>query len=355
MCAIKIFAAEYRYICGRYFQMMTRTRIYGLLIALAVLISCGRSDKECVFVPDVQEKVDVPWLSLSDSLVSISSKAELVHLLTRHPVLRDNFFNRPAYPNDSVFINELYRRFTNPYLDTQRMDVRRVFGDEQELHRQFNDAFSNLRYYYPDARIPRIVTVVSGLETDLFTTDSVIYIGLDYYLGPGARFRPNIYQYMLRLYSPHTIVPAVMLLKGISDDFNHTNPEDKTVLADMIAYGKAYYFAKHMVPCVPDSVLIGYTAEEIEGSRQNAHLIWYRLVEDQVLYATSHLVKQKYLDPRPKTIEVGEKCPGRIGQWVGWEIVKSYMKRHPETTLPQLMQMKNADQLFKQSGYRPVK
>lgn len=334
---------------------MFRIYLYSFLIAPGLLISCSRSEKECVFVPDVKQKVDVPWLSLSDSLVNVSSKSALVHLLTSHPVLRDYFFNRQAYPHDSAFINELYRRFTNPYLDTLRVDVKRVFGDEQELHQQFNDAFSNLRYYYPDVRIPQIVTVISGLETDLFVTDSVIYIGLDYYLGPGARFRPNVYQYMLRLYTPQTIVPAVMLLKGISDEFNLTNLEDKTVLADMIAYGKAYYFAKSMVPCVPDSVLIGYTSEEIEGSRENAHLIWYRLVEDQVLYATSHLVKQKYLDPRPKTLEVGEKCPGRIGQWVGWEIVKSYMKRHPDTPLPELMQMKNADQLFKQSGYRPVK
>ncbi|MDW8330435.1 MAG: gliding motility lipoprotein GldB [Cyclobacteriaceae bacterium] len=336
--------------------MVLSKRNYLVLFAvMAVLASCGRRDRECVFDPDVNDKVEIPWLSLSDSLVSIASKSDLVHLLTRHPVLRDYFFNRTAYPNDSVFINELYKRFTNPYLDTLRMDVKRVFGDEQKLREQFNEAFGNLRYYYPQVEIPRIVTVVSGLETDLFVTDSVIYIGLDYYLGPGARFRPNVYQYMLRLYSPETVVPAVMLLKGISDEFNFTNPEDKTVLADMIAYGKAYYFAKHMLPCVPDSVLIGYTAEEMEGSRENAHLIWFRLVEDQVLYATSHLVKQKYLDPRPRTIEVGEKCPGRIGQWVGWEIVKSYMERHPQTTLPELMQMKDADVLFKQSGYRPVK
>lgn len=334
---------------------MNRLLKYLSFAAVAFFISCGPPDKECVFIPHVKHLVEVPWLSLSDSLVNLRSKKDLVRLLTRYPVLRDYFFNRHAYPDDSVFINELYNRFTNPYLDTLRLDVKRVFGDENELHRQFIEAFSNLRYYYPEVRIPKIVTLISGLETDLFVTDSVIYIGLDYYLGPGARYRPNVYQYMLRLYSPETIVPAVMLLKGISDEYNLTNPDDKTVLADMIAYGKAYYFAKHMVPCVPDSVLIGYTAEEIKGSSENAHLIWYRLVEDQVLYATSHLVKQKYLDPRPKTIEVGEKCPGRIGQWVGWEIVKSYMKRHPETTLPELMQMKNADQLFKQSGYRPVK
>jgi hypothetical protein len=320
-----------------------------------LLSGCNSEKDECRDVPNTASRVEVAWISLSDSLVNIQTKSELVKLLGRHPVMRDYFFQHDAYPHDSVFINELFRRFTNPYLDTLREDVWKVFGNEADLHQAFNEAFTRLQSHYPEAKIPRIVTLISGLETDLFVTDSVIYIGLDYYMGPGARYRPNLYQYMLRHYTPQTIVPAVMLLKGISEEYNAVDPEDKTVLADMIAFGKAYYFAKHMVPCVPDSVLIGYTAEEIEGARENAHLIWYRLVEDEVLYATSHLVKQKYLDPRPKTLEVGEKCPGRIGQWVGWEIVKSYMKRHPETTLAELMQMKDARELFKQSGYRPMK
>ncbi len=41
----------------------------------------------------------------------------------------------------------------------------------------------------------------------------------------------------------------------------------------MIAYGKAYYFAKHMIPCLPDSVFIGYTSDEIKGARENEDLI----------------------------------------------------------------------------------
>ena len=85
----------------------------------------------------------------------------------------------------------------------------------------------------------------------------------------------------------------------------------------------------------------------------NEGLIWYRFVEDQVLYETNHQVKQKYIDERPKTVEVGEKCPGRIGTWVGWQIVNSYRARYPEITIPQLMAMPSADKIFKESRYKP--
>jgi hypothetical protein len=233
------------------------------------------------------------------------------------------------------------------------MEVKRVFGDENALRLEFIDAFENLTYYYPNARIPKIETVLSGLENDMVVSDTLIIIGLDYFLGNGAKYRPSMYEYLLRQYNKENIVPSCMMLFGIDNKFNKTSPEDKTVLADMIAFGKSYYFAKQMIPCTPDSVFIWYTPNEISGARKNQDLIWARFIEDKLLYATNHKLKQKYLGDRPKTVEVGPECPGRIAQWVGWEIVKKYMETHPDVSLSELMQMENADKIFKESKYKP--
>lgn len=321
-----------------------------------LLSGCGEEKEECAFIPNTSDIViDLKFESLADTLVTLSSKDQLVRLLDKHIILRDHFFNRDRYGNDSVFVNELYQRFANPHIDTLVMEVRRVFGNENELKAEFTEAFKNLRYHFPEMRIPKIQTVISGLENDLFVSDSLIIVGLDYFLGTGAKYRPNMYEYLLRQYGKENIVPSCMLLYGIDGRMNNVNAADKTVLADMIAYGKSFYFAKQMVPCVPDSILIWYTAEEVKGARENQDLIWARFIEDQLLYSTSYTMKQKYLSDRPKTVEVGEKCPGRIAQWVGWEIVKSYMKAHSEVTLPDLMRTDNADKLFKESHYKPVK
>ncbi|MEQ8425916.1 MAG: gliding motility lipoprotein GldB, partial [Cyclobacteriaceae bacterium] len=248
----------------------------------------------------------------------------------------------------------LFGRFTNPYFDSLLIDTHKVFGDLSDLKEELKQAFTNIKYYYPDFQPPKIQTVISGLETDIFVSDSLVIIGLDYYLGPGARYKPNMYDYLLRRYQKNFIVPSVMLLYGIDSRFNKTNLEDRTVLADMISYGKTYYFAKQMLPCVPDSVFIGYTEEEMNGSRENSDLIWKRLVEDEVFYSTSHLIKQKYIAERPKTLEVGEKCPGRIATWVGWEVVKTYMSSHENVSLPELMANPNAGEIFNESRYKPL-
>jgi hypothetical protein len=323
----------------------------GLIVFVC---SCTSPDEEtCAFVPDVSHDIAFDFESLEDSLVNFESKSKLVAFLTRERLVRDYIFRRTEYPNDSVYINEVYRRLNDPHIDTLLSQTKKVFGDGAELKSQFAEAFSNIKYYYPDFIPPKVQTVISGLDADMFVSDTLIIVSLDSYLGSGAKYRPNVYEYQLRQYQKQNIVPSVMMIYGIDDRYNKTNLGDKTVLADMIAYGKAFYFAKRMLPCTPDSVFIWYSPEEINGSRKNQDLIWARLLQDKVLYATNHIVKQKYLADRPKTLEVGEKCPGRIAQWIGWQIVNDYMKRNEESTLPQLMSQPDAQKIFKESNYKP--
>ncbi len=325
-------------------------------ISFLLLAGCNSDNEEtCAFTPDIKNiYVDLQIEHLEDSLPAIKSKQQLVDFLSRHITLRDFVFSRSAYPSDSVFINELYARFSNPHIDTLLFETKEVFGDGAYLENEFRSAFATMKYYYPDFQIPKIQLVITGLETDLFVSDSLIVVGLDYYLGKNARYKPNMYEYMLRRYQRNFIVPSVMLLYGIDTRYNETDLSDRTVLADMITYGKAYYFAKHMMPCVADSIFIGYTGEEIAGARANQDMIWKRLVEDEAFFDTSAKTKQRYIAERPKTHEVGDQAPGRIGTWVGWQIFNSYAARKSHLSLPELMKVKDAKLIFNQSGYRPV-
>lgn len=330
-------------------------QLFIFLMIGACLAACTSKSKECVEAPDVSIKIELQTEDLREAIHTIDTKQALVDFLGRHEVFRDQFLHRSEYPDDSTFINTLYQRFTNPYFDSLYLETQRVFGDLNTLREEFEQAFTNLHYYYPEYPQPKIQFVITGLDGDLYLSDSLIIVGVDHYLGAGAKYRPRMYEYILRQYIPENIVPSVMLLYGIDTKVNATNLNDKTALADMIAYGKSFYFAKHMLPCKADSILMNYSAAEITGARKNQDLIWFRLVEDEVLYSTANLVKQRYLGERPKTVEVGPECPGRIAQWVGWQIVNSYMNTHPEVSLQELMKMQNADKLFKDSKYKATK
>ena len=332
-------------------------KLLTLTIICAAAVSCGSDKEECAYQPDVSElNIDFTIDRLEDDLLGVSSKAELRQFLQENPVITEYFLKRSQYPDDSIMMDALYKRFTNAHIDTLRQEVDRVFGDLTTLKSELAQAFTHLRYYYPEAKLPKIQTIVTGLDHDLFVSDTLIVIGLDYYLGDGAKYRPlGLYSYMLERYRPQYITPSIMLLYGISGKYNKTNISDKTILADMIGYGKSFYFAKHMMPCTPDSVFIWYSTEEIEGSRANENVIWAHFLENELLYETNHMIKKKYIDERPKTYEIGEKAPGRIATWVGWQIVRQYMDKNEEVTLPQLMEEGQPRKIFDGSRYRPEK
>lgn len=327
-----------------------KNQVLFFLLAVSILISCQpNAEERCVVSPDI--KVDLNFKSFEDSIPSIQTKKQLVDFLHRHPELRDIFFGRGNFPNDSVFINQLFKKFTHPAFDTLLIETKKVFENNLQLKEEFQNAFANIKYYYPNFKTPRIETVITGCETDIFVSDSLIIIGLDYYLGKKAKYRPFTHEYILKRYEKNFIVPSALLLLGIDNKYNRANMGDRTVLAEMIAYGKAYYFAKHMLPCAPDSAFIGYTLREIEGAKENQDVIWKRLVDNEVLFSTTQTMKQKYISERPKTIEVSPDCPGRIGMWVGWQIVNEYARHNPKISLPELMQINNAQKILRGSKY----
>jgi len=338
------------------FFYQTRIKYSARLFLFLPLLwySCSSDDKckRQVDVSDISLVVEIE--PLEKELAEIDDLPTLRSFLERHPVVAERFFKKSEYPNDTIWTQELLRRFQNPYIDTLFMETDRIFGNRSELKQEFADAFKHLKYYYPDFEVPKIKTVVTGLEHDLFISDSLIVLGLDWYLGEGAKFRPRgMYDYILRRYAKEYIVPSCMLLYGISPRYNKNDPKDKTILADAISFGKSFYFAKSMMPCTPDSLLIWYDAEEMAGVRENQKIIWAHLIENKVFYETSHLVKRKYIEDRPKTYEIGPKCPGRIATWVGWEIVEHYMENKSEVTFQGLMQNNNAGEIFKDSNYKP--
>ena len=124
------------------------------------------------------------------------------------------------------------------------------------------------------------------------------------------------------------------------------------MLAEMIDHGKSYYLLSKLLPCTPEHILMGYTQEEWKDANDNDATIWANFIQNELLYETNHQMKQKFLGERPNVYEIAEKCPGRIGRWLGWQIVKSYVD-NTGTSTQSLMAERDANQIFRRSEYKP--
>lgn len=328
-----------------------------ILISLLILASsCGDQDSFCSEAPMVENiELSLALDDLTTDLILLSNNEEALNFIKEEPFLSTYFFNGQDFQSDTALADRMVTIFTNStYKDTLYQEVKNTFGDFTDIQNDFIKAYQFYKYYYPEVNVPQVQIMLSGLQKDLYVSDSLISIAADYFLGPQASFVPaGVPDYILRRYQKEYIVPMSMLL--ITQSKNNTNHDDKTLIADMIFFGKSYYLAKQTIPCTPDSILIAYTEQEMEDIKKNEHIIWANFLENDLLYETSHFIKDKFTGERPKTFEISNNCPGRIGIWVGWQIVNSYMKNNPEVTVQQLMEDTDTQKIFKLSKYKPKK
>lgn len=317
------------------------------------LISCGSDADDAIDRPDVSDiEINVSIRRLEQPLFEAKSRGEINAFLKENELFAQKFLRISEYPSDSLLVEQLWQLSQDPHLDTLYQESQQIFADLKQWEEQFETAFRYIKHYYPEFQPPLIYTMVSGFGTDLFVTDEMIIIGLDYFLGPKATFRPQeVPQYILRRYAPEYAVPGAMLL--LSSYFNQTDQKDKTMLAEMIYYGKSYYFVDFVLPTVPDSVILGFSSEETAGVHYNKGTIWNHFLKNELLFETNNIKKKKYLEERPKTLEIGDKAPGRIGTWVGWQIVRSFMDKKEDLNLRQLMEMQDARSIFSEAKYQP--
>lgn len=315
------------------------------------LISC--SNDECRETPNIENsEIEIELIRHEERLINTKSEAEMLQFLIDNPVLTKEFLGGDQYPNDTILAKTLLSRFSNPAFIEFNNEVNQVFGNLSDFKSELERTYSLLKFYYPETKIPRIETMVTGFgSSEMFVSDSLIIIGLDFYLGPDATYRPDGYpEYIMRRFQKEYIIPAIVLLE--TDKYSRVDPGNQTMLADMIFYGKKYFLAEYLLPCTPDSLIIWYTEDELTDVNENQHIIWASFLENEVLYDSDHEVKERFLGERPNTYEISAACPGRIGAWVGWEIVRKYAERNPDISLQEIMANPDAQEIFNDSNYK---
>jgi gliding motility-associated lipoprotein GldB len=325
-----------------------------LMFLCTLILFFGCQKKGCEISDEIKNiPVDVQIERLEKPFFNIRTKGDVVRFLNDNHTFSSQFLRRDAYTSDSVLVRSLFTLAQDTSIHTLVKETNQRFENIEDLERDLELAMKHVRYYFPDFQVPQVKTYISGLGQDLFVNDSLMVLGLDFFVGQQASYLPQVPQYIQRRYEKEFIVPSAMLL--VSNKYNQTNIVNKSMLAEMIYFGKAFYFVEQMMPCTPDSLIIGYTNQQIADVNYNEGKVWAHFVEKGLLYETNHFQVSKYIGERPNIPEISSNAPGRIAAWVGWQIVRKYMQEHPEVTLAQLMAEPDPQKIFTQSKYKPKK
>jgi uncharacterized protein YjaZ len=227
------------------------------------------------------------------------------------------------------------------------------FDDDEKIRKELVSAFRHYRYYFPERPLPEIFTCISGFNESAFVAEGLVGISLDKYLGSqiGYYAQLGIPRYKQRKMIPEMIPSDVMYVWAMGEFEIGTNAT--TVLDHIIHEGKLLYFMEAMMPSAHDTLITGFTARQAAWCKGNEAQMWTNLVEREMLFSTKQMDIVRYINDGPQTNGFPPESPGRTGAWLGWQIVRKYMKRHPEITLNQLMNNNDYQGILNASAYLP--
>ncbi len=235
--------------------------------------------------------------------------------------------------------------------------VEETFHNLEIVSNKVKDVYQHLRYYYPEVTLPPTFTYVSGIDFDngpVMISPEAVMISLDFYLSNKdfVYDKVGMPRYVSRRRQPASL--SKDLAESLYYTYCHDNIKNKNVMMEMIARGKKYFFIEAMEPSMNDSVLLGYSSRQMEWAQDNEGEVWATIVGNNMLYANSFEQYRVLFNDGPFTAAFSENAPARLGDFIGLQIIRSFMSNNDES-LRQLMEMTDYQDILQRSRYKPRK
>ena len=319
-------------------------RIFFIMTAAACIMlgSCHNAHVEAVQLHRFDKVLfETPVEQLQGKLASVGSE------------YNTNLLN--INPQDADFMQMLTGFVSDPTMRDIYHLVDSVFGDMESQAQQLGQAFHLAEKLNPAIRYDKVYTFVSGMfdyNMRVGCNSHELIISLDQYVLPytGKYGFFNSPMFIVQQSRPEYMVADCMLAVA-REHIAIPQDRDMSLLDYIISEGKAIYFAKQVLPDTPDSILMRYTASQLEWMKRNEENVWSYFMQNKLLYETDYMRFHNLIDDAPKTNAFKDSSP-RTTDYIGWKIVSSYMKNN-NASLQDLFEETDAQALLNKSNYRP--
>lgn len=336
-----------------------------LLFGLVLLVACNDSkgpDVSDIKVNIVVERFDRDVFSMDTTNIEKS----LADLYANHPSIYMIFMQNVLAIEDSVWATGFKRFIRQNKFIADSVNV--VFKNTNEIQKEFEKAFRYVKYYFPDYKEPKIITIVgppdalaktlTGEPTPNFIGPDFLGLSLQFYLGKDFSLYEDVYfisniapEYRSRRFDKKYLVADAMKL--VADDIYPDKSIGKGLIEQMIEKGKQWWLLDKFLPKAADSIKTGYTKQQLNWCEANEGLIWNDIITtEKDLYTKDPLTLQNYIGEAPFTQSFGPASPGNIGQWIGWQIVKKYANKNSSMPVMDILKT-DARKIFEGAKYKP--
>lgn len=336
-------------------KMKNITKALTLLVLFLIMASCHEQEAAYKSKLDIKaEPYDLEFDRYEEVLFNLDTadfQAELMKVQGRYRVFLSGDLNNPEA------VQYLKDFATDPFSILLYNKEKVAFPDLKQVEPVVEDVFAHFHYYYPDIELPKkAFTCITGVHPDeppVQIIDNQLVISLDWYLDDEEVYdQIGMPRYMSLRRNKLTLAKEVA--EQLYMYYLYEWRKQGQVIGEMVFYGRRNFFIEAMCPELPDSVLLGYSSDQWRWAVENEGQVWADIVGNRRLYEAGLDTYMMFFGDGPFTQAYSNDAPSRLGEFFGLNIIRSFFSNN-EVSLQDLMQRKDLQNIFQDSGYKPKK
>ena len=312
----------------------------SIILLLLTIFSCGTKQENLIDLSNIAVDFSIDRFDID---FYTSTENTLDKTIEKYP-----FFFTGNEP-DSVWVNKIKNKDERALYS----EVQKIYHDISFLRSDLKQLFKHIKYYNPTFKAPKVITLLSNIDhrNKVVYTKDYLLISLDVYLGAKHSFYADYPNYIKQNYNKdHIIIDVANEI--VNTEVSSSN--DRTFVGKMVKEGVKLYLLDRYMPKANNANKIGFSVEKHTWAVHNEEQVWKYFVENKLLFSTDTKLNKRFLDLAPFSKfyrSEDNHSPGRIGAWIGWQIVRSYME-HNDVSLSKLLET-SPEEIYKKSKYKP--
>jgi len=266
-----------------------------------------------------------------------------------------NFKKKYNYLFPSQFSDSVWLKRKNDTIQIMlQNEVNKIFPTLSNIEKEAENIFKHLIYNFPSIKVPKFLTLINNVDyqNKVIFSDTIVLISLDTFLGSKNAIYNGIPNYIKSDMDKNRF--GSILVDKIASSIIKS-PSSRFFLNRIIYKGKILLLKDFVIPLSSDEIKIGYSNEQINWAKQNEEYIWKYFIENELLFKTDDDLIDRFIIPAPFSkfyLEIDNESPGKIGQWIGWQILRSFRKKNPTLKISEILKL-SYEEIFKEANYKP--
>lgn len=231
-------------------------------------------------------------------------------------------------------------------------DIEARLGDLGVVETALGDATRRAEADFADLKFPRrVIGIVMPYDQSVVVCDSVVLIGLNHYLGADYPGYSGFDDYRRALKVKQRIASDVV--EATVRSFFPYEWHDGSTVASRIAYEGAVLKMVSDLLSAGVGDILGYNDDELNMVSDNESELWTALVSSEKLYSVDRNDADRLVVPAPFSTLGVLKAPGRVGGFLGFKMIDSYLSKNSKVNVYDVLNKKlyNEEGFVVRSGY----